>query len=179
MKLVRMPIIENKVVGRKVITKNELRKKVKTNKILIDVNAFSEIMKYFISKGREEAACLLRGKIAGEYLVIWDIHKCEDSKGTAATVRINPVEFTKANKDDGYYVVGWAHSHPGYTVFMSGTDRDTQLSMQGLFPDAVAMVMDPFHKDGVQFGFFRAEGRRVKEIDFAYLVERWKHQGTL
>ena len=42
MKLVRMPIIENKVVGRKVVTKNELRKKVKTNKILIDVNAFSE-----------------------------------------------------------------------------------------------------------------------------------------
>jgi len=171
MDFIRLPIIKDKV-EKKVITKKEFKKKIQTKKIIVDVNVISEIMKYFISKGRQEAACLLRGEIAGSYLVIRDIHKCEDSKGTAVTVEINPKEFFKANKNDGYYIVGWAHSHPGYTVFMSGTDKETQASMQGLFPDAVAMVMDPFHREGVQFSFFRVDERKAKEIDFVYMVER-------
>ncbi|HDO19425.1 MAG TPA: hypothetical protein ENG74_01730 [Thermoplasmatales archaeon] len=159
-------------VRKKVMDEKSFRRKIKTAQILINVDALSQMIKFFVSKGREEAVCLLRGEIAGEYLVIWNVHLCKNSKGSHATVSINPAEFSEASRDDGYYVVGWAHSHPGFGVFMSSTDQRTQASMQAMFPDAVAAVIDPFHKDGIQIGFFRIEEGKLKRIDFAYLVRR-------
>jgi len=159
-------------VRKKVMDEKSFRRKIKTAQILINVDALSQMIKFFVSRGREEAVCLLRGEIAGEYLVIWNVHLCKNSKGSHATVSINPAEFSKASRDDGYYVVGWAHSHPGFGVFMSSTDQRTQASMQAMFRDAVAAVIDPFHKDGIRIGFFRIEEGKLKRIDFAYLVRR-------
>lgn len=164
---VRMPLAEKKLV----IKSKEFARTVKTNKILIDVNVISEIFKFFLSKGFEESACLLRGKINGEYLMIKDAHKCKKSIGSRSSITIDPKEFTEASaKDDGYYIVGWAHTHPSFTVFMSGTDRDTQNDFQEMFPDSVALVMNPLHKNGMKFKFFRIDGWRTKEVKCDYLV---------
>jgi len=155
---------------RAVIREKEFRKKVKTKRVLIDVKAISEIFEFFVSNIPRESACLLRGKIEGEYLVIKDVHKCEDSNGTGTEVTTKPSEFSKANKDDGLYVVGGAHSHPGLTVFLSSIDLKTQSRFQQIFPDFVSMVVDPLHKDGISFKFYRVENSKAKEIGFDYLV---------
>jgi len=40
-------------------------------------------------------------------------------------------------------VVGWYHSHPGFGVWMSGVDMNTQKSFEKLNERCVAVVVDP------------------------------------
>lgn len=164
----RFPLLESKVV-----VHEEFERKLKTKKVLIDVDVLSQIFKYFLSKGREEAACLLRGTMAAEYLVIKDIHKCKKSTGTRATIDIPPTEFCDADKGDRYYTVGWVHSHPQLGVFMSPRDVNTQRRyFQSFFPDAVAMVMDPLAETGIAFDFFRVFNGKARRVDYEFLVRR-------
>lgn len=155
---------------RNIINEKEFKMRIKTRRILIDARVISKIFEFFVSRGLKESACILRGKIEGEYLVIKDMHKCEESDGTPISVKIEPSEFKKANRDDGLYVVGVAHSHPRLGVFLSDIDKKTHIRFQQFFPDYVSMVMDPLHKDGIFFKFYRVENSKEKEIGFDYLV---------
>ncbi|MGQ9897755.1 MAG: Mov34/MPN/PAD-1 family protein [Acidobacteriota bacterium] len=47
-------------------------------------------------------------------------------------------------------IVGWYHTHPGFGVFMSGTDQDTQQQVFGM-PWQVAVVYDPLNGE---YGLF-------------------------
>jgi proteasome lid subunit RPN8/RPN11 len=157
----------------KIVVEEEFDKKLKTKKVLIDADVLNEIFKYFLSKGREEAACLLRGTMASDYLLIKGIHRCKKSTGTRATIDIPPVEFCDADKGDGYYTVGWVHSHPQLGVFMSDRDIETQRKyFQAFFPDAVAMVMDPLSETGIAFDFFREFKGRASKVDYEFLVSK-------
>lgn len=40
-------------------------------------------------------------------------------------------------------IVGWYHSHPGYGIFMSDTDLNTQSKLLQFSPFVVALVVDP------------------------------------
>lgn len=44
--------------------------------------------------------------------------------------------------EQGEFIVGWIHSHPGLSVFMSGTDVNTQTLYQQMNDRAVAIVCD-------------------------------------
>jgi proteasome lid subunit RPN8/RPN11 len=48
-------------------------------------------------------------------------------------------------------IVGWYHSHPGYGLFMSGTDVNTQKNLQQFSSKVTALIVDP---DAEEFGFF-------------------------
>lgn len=49
-------------------------------------------------------------------------------------------------------IVGWYHTHPGFGVFMSGTDQSTQRHVFGM-PWQVAVVYDPLNGEyGVFYG---------------------------
>jgi len=157
----------------KIITKAELARKIKTKKILIDVNAVSKIFGFFASHGNMEAVCLLQGKLCGEYLLIKDAYLCSNAEATQIHVTIPPESFLEATKENnGNFIVGWSHSHPGFSVFMSPTDEATQKDFQSLFSDAVAMVMNPFSRDGIEFKFFRYNEGRLEKIQYDYLVSR-------
>ncbi len=52
--------------------------------------------------------------------------------------------FEKRGKD--YILVGWYHSHPGHTSFMSGTDKQTQLRMFNKEYQS-AVVIDPIRME--------------------------------
>ena len=60
-------------------------------------------------------------------------------------------------------IVGWYHSHPNMGTFMSGTDIDTQRRYQALFPNAVALVIDP--KRPI-FRFYRVEDSSYKSVEY-------------
>ncbi len=72
-------------------------------------------------------------------------------KSTASKVRFDPDAFPRLFVDlDGsgfdYVLVGWYHSHPGHTCFLSRTDLDTQ---RRIFNQTYhsALVIDPVNKD--------------------------------
>ncbi len=57
---------------------------------------------------------------------------------------------------EGYFAVGWYHSHPGMTAFLSAADKKNHLFFQTVNPRAVAIVWD--HQmlvDGIGFNAFR------------------------
>ncbi len=62
-----------------------------------------------------------------------------------------------------YVLVGWYHSHPGHTCFLSRTDLLTQRSMFNE-PYHVALVIDPLNRD---LKTFRLVGDGYAEIPFA------------
>lgn len=48
-------------------------------------------------------------------------------------------------------IVGWYHSHPGFGLFMSQTDINTQKNLQQFSSKVTALIVDPEDED---FGFF-------------------------
>ena len=68
--------------------------------------------------------------------------------GTGDAVSVNildaePVMDVYKNKPKNDFIVGWAHSHPSYTPFLSQDDINTQSRYQALWEDSLAVVIDP------------------------------------
>ncbi len=84
------------------------------------------------------------------YSVVRDVVTTE-LRSSSSKVRFDPEAFPKLfhEMDDtgfDYILVGWYHSHPGHTCFLSGTDLETQKCMFNQ-PYHVALVIDPINKD--------------------------------
>ncbi|MFX1250358.1 MAG: hypothetical protein ACFFCZ_01930 [Promethearchaeota archaeon] len=76
--------------------------------------------------------------------------------GKAVTVEIkdyNAVTRILKAKKPGSFVVGWYHSHPGYGLFLSGTDMATQQRYQKLWRQSIALVLDPTLISNSNYGF--------------------------
>lgn len=89
-------------------------------------------------------------------------------KSTASKVRFDRDALPRLFGDlDGsgfdYIIVGWYHSHPGHTCFMSATDIDTQRTMFDQ-PYHTALVIDPVNED---IKAFRLSGTGYEEVPFA------------
>lgn len=118
----------------------------------------------------KEAAGFLVGKTAQDLLIIYDsITGPQEGSRThvelSAESQAHAREKLKA-EDLNSYVVGWYHSHPGLGVFMSGTDIQTQQNYQYLFPDSVALVIDP-----AQF----QRTKKFSDLEYTvFQVDNWK-----
>jgi 26S proteasome regulatory subunit N11 len=91
-------------------------------------------------------------------------------KSSSAKVRFDPAAFPRLfSKLDGsgfdYILVGWYHSHPGHTCFLSGTDLETQRAMFSQEYHS-AVVIDPLNKD---IKAFKLDGVGYREVPFAVL----------
>ena len=163
----------------KIITKEELDRKIKTKSVLIDTEVVIKLFKFFVSRGNVEGAGLLRGQMCGEYLLIKDVYLCKNTKGTSTSAIADTPSFSEVSKiKDGNQVVGLAHSHVGtIPVFMSGTDKATQKDFQSMFSDSIAMVMNPFTPDGICFRFYRFEDGSIKQIRHGFL--RYKNESKI
>lgn len=81
--------------------------------------------------------------------------------GNAVTAQIqdpNSVVKVYQEKDKGHSILGWYHSHPSYTPFMSNTDYNTQVRYQKLakaplLHQPVALVIDPTEISKTNYGF--------------------------
>lgn len=70
--------------------------------------------------------------------------------GSGSAVFVDIVDYEKvfslisfSRIDQGEVIVGWAHTHPGLGLFLSGTDINTQESYQKMHAKAFALVLDP------------------------------------
>jgi len=72
-------------------------------------------------------------------------------------VRASIIDSDLYESGTGEFVIGWYHSHPGLSLFLSPTDIGNQLGFQGpgLNPKAVALVFDHtlFDKYKKNYGF--------------------------
>ncbi len=74
----------------------------------------------------------------------------EDAVGVAtgerASVQLNPEELALieffGNQHPDLFLGGWAHSHPGWGLFFSGTDEDNQMFYQQMNEDGLGLVWD-------------------------------------
>jgi len=72
-------------------------------------------------------------------------------------------KFEKEGKD--YILVGWYHSHPGHTSFMSPTDKDTQMRMFNK-PYQSAVVIDPIN---IEMKAFKLEQGDIYEKPYSII----------
>jgi proteasome lid subunit RPN8/RPN11 len=94
-------------------------------------------------------------------------------KSSSSKVRFDPEALPKLfNELDGsgfdYILVGWYHSHPGHTCFLSRTDLETQRTM---FRERyhAALVIDPINRD---IKVFRLARDGYEEISFAVVADK-------
>jgi len=105
-----------------------------------------------------------KGKL---YVVIRSVGTTE-LRSSSSKVRFDPDAFPKLfhQLDDSgfdYILVGWYHSHPGHTCFLSKTDLDTQRAMFDQ-PYHCAIVIDPINRE---IRTFRLTDSSYDEIPFA------------
>jgi proteasome lid subunit RPN8/RPN11 len=129
----------------------------------------SHALKY--APRRLEVMGFLLGEVsvwhAVTYAIIRDVGTTE-LRSSSSKVRFDPEAFPRLflELDDSgfdYVLVGWYHSHPGHTCFLSRTDLDTQRTMFDQ-PYHSALVIDPINQD---IKAFRLAGDSYEEIPFA------------
>ena len=106
-------------------------------------------------KNKLEVMGFLIGRVfyVGPDLTVVEIERIitSDLDATAYSVKFATEGLEKAAEtlddiESDLMIVGWYHSHPGYTCFLSSTDINTQKEM---FPRPyhVAIVIDPLYDD--------------------------------
>jgi len=115
-----------------------------------------------------ESGGILVGKLKDEELLINGLETGQQS-GTHVHVTLHDeflVETATKYAERDEKIVGWYHSHPKMGCFMSSTDIDTQRRYQALFPNAVALVIDPQRPI---FRFYQVEDSSYTSVEYDVL----------
>ena len=111
--------------------------------------ALGKVVKHTLTDLTREVAGLLVGKYLkkSDVLEVWDAIS-GDQKASSGFVYLDEDVMAATaewlmRERPGLYIVGWYHSHPGFDVFLSTIDIETQRRYQTMFPKAIAMVVDP------------------------------------
>jgi len=97
-------------------------------------------------------------------------------QGDAVSVEIVDQKiFTEIfnKKDSKHFIIGWAHSHPSYTPFLSPDDFSTHLRYQTFWNKSVAVVIDPLmiSPDDYGLGIFRIDEDRKSYSELTKEIE--------
>ncbi len=107
----------------------------------------------------QEQAGILIGRVYRDpsgflYTVVTAAIPVEDAEASIAQVKLRasswPPIWQELLKDQELQIIGWYHSHPGYGIFLSATDRQTQNTYFAA-PWQLALVVDPIREE---FGAF-------------------------
>jgi proteasome lid subunit RPN8/RPN11 len=119
-----------------------------------------------------EVGGVITGRVENGYTVV--THAIPLSVGEKTAVEITSELFAEAyriKEESGIEdpIIGWYHSHPGYSCFMSEMDRQAHQRMLNLYKDAIALVLDPLlytdnKPSSEYFKVFTLFDGRVKEI---------------
>eukprot|EP00252_Welwitschia_mirabilis_P010628 TRINITY_DN2400_c0_g1_i1.p1 TRINITY_DN2400_c0_g1~~TRINITY_DN2400_c0_g1_i1.p1 ORF type:complete len:505 (+),score=89.14 TRINITY_DN2400_c0_g1_i1:273-1787(+) len=85
------------------------------------------------------------------YVTTLIVPKQESTSDTCQT--INEEEIYDVQDKRSLFTVGWIHTHPTQTCFMSSVDLHTHYSYQVMLPEAIAIVMAPTDSER-KYGIF-------------------------
>lgn len=145
-------------------------------KIQISLSAMAEMLSFDFSHEGQETAGLLIGHEENDIVYIDQI-RVGEQKGNPVHVEISMEELTNAaieisSRNDNKVIVGWFHTHPGLTAFLSSTDVKTQSIYQSLMPNAIAIVIDgvkyqrSYNYEDLDFGVFRVINSKQTRLPF-------------
>ncbi|KAG9449956.1 hypothetical protein H6P81_009921 [Aristolochia fimbriata] len=119
------------------------------SKAMLDIHISARLMEDFLELARENTdkdletcgvlgANLRKGTF---YVTSLIIPKQESTCNSCQT--LNEEEIYGVQDEQNLFPVGWIHTHPSQTCFMSSIDLHTHYSYQVMLPEAVAIVMAP------------------------------------
>jgi len=131
-----------------------------TSKVLQDVHISTRLMEHFLELAKDNTdndleTCGILGAFLEKgtfYATTLIIPKQESTSGSCQA--INEEEVFAIQNEHSLYPVGWIHTHPSQSCFMSSVDLHTQYSYQAMLPEAFAIVMAPTDTSR-SYGMFR------------------------
>lgn len=131
-----------------------------TSNVLKDVHISTQLLDGFLDLAMENTSkdletCGVLGAFLkeGTYYVTTLIIPKQDSTSNSCQA-FNEEEIFAIQYEESLLPVGWIHTHPSQSCFMSSVDLHTQYSYQVMVPEAVAIVMAPTDTSR-SYGFFR------------------------
>ncbi|XP_023762253.1 AMSH-like ubiquitin thioesterase 2 isoform X1 [Lactuca sativa] len=131
-----------------------------STRVLKDVHLSTQLLDGFLdlaedntSKDLETCGVLGAFLKEGTYYVTTLIIPKQDSTSSTCQA-FNEEEIFAIQNEQSLFPVGWIHTHPSQSCFMSSVDLHTQYSYQVMVPEAVAIVMAPTDTSR-SYGYFR------------------------
>ena len=142
--------------------------------IIISAYVLAKILAVDSLDHSKESAGLLLGYVDddGTTLVITDFDTGSQQQTSTYVVMddeaLVQIATDLQKRDKRETIVGWAHTHPSYGCFLSGTDKSTQRTYQSLFSQAVALVIDPskYYKTSNQGDLEIKFFRMINDLDY-------------
>lgn len=137
--------------------------------LYINKKAWDDINDHAIKGGSIEIGGFLLGFecILDNLPVIWITKSvrgnCRSSPAQVIIETSTYDEVLTKIESEGLSIVGWYHTHPGFGVFLSGTDKNT-MSLHFSKPSSVAIVLDPIRGTSGFFGWDK-EKKRLKHLN--------------
>ena len=142
-------------------------------KVYIKSDVLAAIDEYLRSNTKIEMGGVLIGYYDNEEVFITDFIKAEHTDSTLVNLTFTHKTWESINQEKDARcgdanIIGWFHSHPGHTVFMSGYDEFIQNNFFNM-PYMVSYIYDPLNNER---GFFVAEEKSVKRLNGYYLSKK-------
>lgn len=121
---------------------------------------FLQLAEANTSRGIETCA-ILCGKLTHDEFTITHIIVPKQSAGPDYCDMENVEELFNVQDQHNLLTLGWIHTHPTQTAFLSSVDLHTHCSYQLMLPEAIAIVCSPKHNDT---GIFRLTNAGMLEV---------------
>ncbi|XP_019489689.1 PREDICTED: AMSH-like protease isoform X3 [Hipposideros armiger] len=108
-----------------------------------------------------ETCGILCGKLTHNEFTITHVIVPKQSAGPDYCDVENVEELFRVQDQHDLLTLGWIHTHPTQTAFLSSVDLHTHCSYQLMLPEAIAIVCSPKHKDT---GIFRLTSAGMLEV---------------
>ncbi|XP_020829273.1 AMSH-like protease isoform X1 [Phascolarctos cinereus] len=108
-----------------------------------------------------ETCGILCGKLTHNEFMITHVIVPKQSAGPDYCDVANVEELFGIQDQHSLLTLGWIHTHPTQTAFLSSVDLHTHCSYQLMLPEAIAIVCSPKHKDT---GIFRLTNAGMLEV---------------
>jgi proteasome lid subunit RPN8/RPN11 len=108
-----------------------------------------------------ETCGILCGKLTHNEFTITHVIVPKQSAGPDYCDVENVEELFGVQDQHDLLTLGWIHTHPTQTAFLSSVDLHTHCSYQLMLPEAIAIVCSPKHKDT---GIFRLTNAGMLEV---------------
>ncbi|KAK8526463.1 hypothetical protein V6N13_017492 [Hibiscus sabdariffa] len=136
-------------VSRVIDSNDQPYNELETSRVLQDVHISTRLMEDFLELAKENTkkdleTCGVLGAFLerGTFFVTTLIIPKQESTSNSCQA-INEEEIFSIQNERSLFPVGWIHTHPSQSCFMSSVDLHTQYSYQVMVPEAFAIVVAP------------------------------------